>query len=273
MSIDAYFENTARILEKITDSKNINISVVNHIVHDFQQMGHLDLIKLSKYKDYSFSKDPSYQVENSLQLFQKFIQQISTLPILSQSYLLAIATLNIHGDIREKAIWRLAESNLQVALPFTLIRLHDKVQKVSRAARQCSQNNIWDNDLDFLTHFFAQSSTKQFLRKGLFWGTELYFYECRYLPMQGLPTILEKLREIEQEFNNDSGVSQSIRNGIAKKFSSSPLFFDLVKQSKSAKFRNELIANIPVSMINPAINHHAALLKKLPNLYAQLMPF
>jgi len=271
MLIDAYFEKTACILEKIMDGndlKNINTTLVNIIVHDFQNMGYQDPSKLREYRDYSFSKNSSKQPEEALQLFQEFLQQISTLSTLSQSYLLAIATLNVNGYIREKAIWRLAEENIEIALPFFLIRLEDRVDKVSRAARQCYRNIIWGNDLAFLTRFFEQPSTKQFIRKSRSWDAKVYFYENRYLPAQELQDIINNLVVIENDFNNDVFISGSLRSSIVKKFSNSLLFFDLVMQSKSAKFRNESIARIPISLINPAINYHLTLLKKLPPLYA-----
>lgn len=264
MSIDEYFNKSICILEKficVDDHNHETLKMMaNEIVKNFQHIAPHEIHKLAPFRDYSFGgNDEIKKREFSLQQFQNFLNKIDFLPKLNQFYLLAIATLNWNGYIRKKALLELIHINMQLALPFILMRLIDWVPEVRLTALRCVKAALWDCKLSFVMQFSILTDCLFFMHSGSHQATK--YFLINYISRQPSNDLLQSLILMD-----DNKQSHALWPHCTKQILENPMLFDLAQKSKYAFVRNLAFIYIPFSMIA----FYAVALKKLPSSHVKL---
>lgn len=256
MMIDTYFEKNTYLLEKIfSNDGNFKIGLIDEMVINFQSIKNHELYKLASWRELSFN---NANRKNSFQRFQKFLNQITILPNLTQSYLLAISTFSCNGYIRNAALNKLTKQNKQFALPFILMRLLDWVPEVRSTASKCLKVVLWDCRIPFLIEFGELTNCLFFRQYDLHWVRQYFFY--KYLSRQTSDDLYQCLRELE-----DNEKAYILWEHIALQKLGNPLLFNLSQKSKYARVRNHAFSYIPFEILH-SYEHE---LKKLPNCYVK----
>ena len=123
MNATSYFGRSTCLLDNI-NSKNVDSDITQQMVQSFQGINNEDLFKLASCRDSSFIVGDWNQKASFIK-FQEFLAEITNAPLITRFYLLAIATLNWNGYIREHAIDELTKVNKLLSLPFVLMRIVD----------------------------------------------------------------------------------------------------------------------------------------------------
>lgn len=176
-----YFGIKACLLDNI-NSNNVNAPIVKKMIRDFQGIANEDMVKLASYRDCSFI-EKDWNQKTSFIKFKQFLTEIENAPSLTRFYLLAIATLNWNGYIRENAIDEITKIDKLLSLPFILMRVVDWVYEVQMIARDRLKAIFLDCSIHSLMKygkltdplFFHYRPHSELIRK--------YFLE-KYIPRQ-----------------------------------------------------------------------------------------
>jgi hypothetical protein len=195
MSLD-YFGRSTCLLDSI-NSKNVESVAIQQMVHYFQNMKNEDLYNLISSREYSFIVPGDWGTDQlaSFLKFQEFLHKIKNTPLRTQFYLLAIATFNWNGYIRERALDELTKLDKSLSLPFVLMRIVDWALEVQTLARDRLKAIFLDCPINILMEygkltnplFFNYRPHSEMIRK--------YFLNT-YVPRQSTDDIYKCLSSV-----------------------------------------------------------------------------
>lgn len=253
--VTQFFFDNKTLLDNILISDGDDIVIEQKLIHkiseyfsifDFKNMD-------NNYRDLSFGQHNFENRKKSFQQFEFFLSKTKILSQRNRANLCAIATCNWNGYIREKALYELAESNPEFALPFALLRLRDWVPEVKLAAIRCLKTALWNypiTSLINLNHLMIPIFNDKRLH---------YYFFSKYVPRQTQDELLESLRKLD-----DNAFAYDLWIWIFRKHLGTPALFELAQTSKHQHVRYLAFSYIPLIKVD----QYKSILKKLPNYYA-----